>query len=89
MSWYSLSDQSYLVVEDSGEGIAPRHLSRLTERFYRVESGRTREAGGSGLGLSIVNHALLCHQAELKISSEIGRGSIFTCIFPKQRMALL
>jgi len=89
ISWYTLSEHAYLVVDDSGEGIAPRHLSRLTERFYRVESGRSREAGGSGLGLAIVNHALLSHQAELKINSEVGHGSTFTCIFPKQRIKLL
>ena len=88
VSWYARSDQAYLVVQDSGEGIAPRHLSRLTERFYRIESGRSRDKGGTGLGLAIVNHALLRHQAELKISSEIGRGSTFTCIFPKERFEL-
>jgi len=89
VSWNVSSEQAHLVVEDSGEGIAPRHLSRLTERFYRVESGRSRESGGSGLGLSIVYHAILSHQGELKISSEIGRGSNFTCIFPKKRIEYL
>ena len=88
VSWYAESEQSYLVVQDSGEGIAARHLSRLTERFYRVETDRSREKGGTGLGLSIVNHALLRHQGKLKISSEIGRGSIFTCIFPKDRTVI-
>jgi two-component system phosphate regulon sensor histidine kinase PhoR len=89
LSWYAQSDQAYLIVQDTGEGIAPRHLSRLTERFYRVESGRSREKGGTGLGLSIVNHALQRHQGQLKISSEIGRGSSFTCIFPKERIEFI
>lgn len=85
ISWYIQSDQACLIVKDSGEGIAARHLSRLTERFYRIESGRSRDKGGTGLGLAIVNHALLRHQAELKINSEIGHGSTFICIFPKER----
>lgn len=88
VSWYAESEQAYLIVQDSGEGIAARHLSRLTERFYRVETDRSREKGGTGLGLSIVNHALLRHQGQLNISSEIGRGSIFTCIFPKDRTVI-
>ncbi len=86
ISWYSRADKAYLIVKDSGEGIAARHLSRLTERFYRVESSRSRDKGGTGLGLAIVNHALIKHQGELKISSEIGHGSCFRCIFPKQRI---
>ncbi|MDX2503475.1 MAG: phosphate regulon sensor histidine kinase PhoR [Gammaproteobacteria bacterium] len=89
VSWYARSGRAYLAVQDSGEGIAARHLSRLTERFYRVESGRSRDQGGTGLGLSIVNHALLKHQGQLKISSEIGRGSTFTCIFPEDRVEYL
>jgi len=87
ITWYSRSDKPCLIVNDSGEGIATRHLTRLTERFYRVESGRSREQGGTGLGLAIVNHALIRHQAELKISSEIGHGSTFSCIFPEKRIS--
>lgn len=85
LSWFVKSNQAYLVISDSGEGIAARHLSRLTERFYRVESDRSREKGGTGLGLAIVNHALQRHQGKLEISSEIGRGTTFKCIFPEKR----
>jgi len=85
--WYSRPDKAYLIVKDSGEGIAARHLARLTERFYRVESGRSRDKGGTGLGLAIVNHALIRHQGELQISSETGHGSSFRCIFPKERIS--
>ena len=86
LSWLLKGNQAYLIIADSGEGIPARHLSRLTERFYRVESDRCRESGGTGLGLAIVNHALQQHQGELKISSEIGRGTCFSCVFPQQRI---
>ena len=72
-------------VEDSGPGIAPEHLPRLTERFYRVDRGRSRETGGTGLGLAIVKHALARHQAVLDIESTVGKGSRFTVRFPSQR----
>ncbi|MGY0611954.1 MULTISPECIES: phosphate regulon sensor histidine kinase PhoR [unclassified Luteimonas] len=75
-----------LVVEDSGYGIPEAHLSRLTERFYRVSSSRTRETGGTGLGLAIVKHVLQLHQARLDISSEVGRGSTFSCHFGAERI---
>ena len=67
-----------LIVRDTGIGIAPEHLPRLTERFYRVDRARAREKGGSGLGLSIVKHALQRHGGRLEIESEEGRGSTFT-----------
>lgn len=70
-------------VEDTGEGIAPEHLSRLSERFYRVDAGRSREKGGTGLGLAIVKHILTRHDARLVVSSEIGTGSTFGCEFPE------
>ena len=70
------------VVADEGEGIGPEHLPRLTERFYRVDQGRSRSEGGTGLGLAIVKHALAHHDGELEIESEPGRGSRFTCRFP-------
>lgn len=73
-------------VRDSGIGIAPQHLPRLTERFYRVDRGRSREAGGTGLGLAIVKHVLERHQAALQIESEPGRGSRFSAVFPPHRV---
>ena len=71
-----------LVVEDEGEGIAPEHLSRLTERFYRVDASRSRSIGGTGLGLSIVKHIVERHRGQLLIESEIGRGSRITALLP-------
>lgn len=78
--------QGRFEVHDTGPGIAPDHLPRLTERFYRVDSGRARSAGGAGLGLSIVKHALQHHGATLEVRSEPGRGSVFTCVFPARRV---
>jgi two-component system phosphate regulon sensor histidine kinase PhoR len=76
-----------LDVEDTGPGIAAEHLPRLTERFYRVEVGdEVRNKGGTGLGLAIVKHVVSRHDGELKISSELGRGSCFTCCFPEKRL---
>jgi two-component system phosphate regulon sensor histidine kinase PhoR len=66
-------------------GIAPHHIPRLTERFYRVDTGRSRSSGGTGLGLAIVKHVLLRHDSRLEIESEPGRGSIFSCHFPAER----
>lgn len=73
-------------VRDSGIGIAREHLPRLTERFYRVDRGRSREAGGTGLGLAIVKHVLERHQAVLQVESEPGRGSTFSAVFPAHRV---
>ena len=73
-------------VEDTGVGIEPQHIARLTERFYRVDRGRSRETGGTGLGLAIVKHALMRHQATLDIQSEPGKGSRFTACFPALRV---
>jgi two-component system phosphate regulon sensor histidine kinase PhoR len=75
-----------LVVRDTGIGIAPEHLPRLTERFYRVDRARARAKGGSGLGLSIVKHGLQRHGGRLEIASEEGRGSTFTARFPVRRV---
>ena len=72
-------------VSDTGIGIAEEHIPRLTERFYRVDRGRSRETGGTGLGLAIVRHVLLRHQATLEIKSELGAGSMFRIIFPAWR----
>lgn len=73
-------------VEDTGVGIPPEHIPRITERFYRVSTSRSRESGGTGLGLSIVKHVLNLHQAQLSIHSEPGRGSTFACIFSSERL---
>jgi len=73
-------------VEDTGFGIPAEHIPRLTERFYRVSTSRSREKGGTGLGLSIVKHVLGLHQAKLKITSEVGVGSMFACQFPAERL---
>ena len=69
-------------VEDQGEGIAPEHIPRLTERFYRVDTGRSRKVGGTGLGLAIVKHILKRHQGALNIESVVGKGSTFTVYLP-------
>ena len=74
-------------VTDNGPGIASEHLSRLTERFYRVDRSRSRDTGGTGLGLAIVKHIANRHQAQLIIESTPGKGSTFTLRFPKERIA--
>ncbi|MAT52830.1 MAG: hypothetical protein CMK32_16760 [Porticoccaceae bacterium] len=71
-------------VADNGVGIDPRHLHRLTERFYRADDSRATSSGGTGLGLAIVKHVLSRHHATLKIRSTLGKGSIFTCFFPAE-----
>jgi two-component system, OmpR family, phosphate regulon sensor histidine kinase PhoR len=76
----------YLSVQDSGMGIAAEHIPRLTERFYRVDRGRSRGAGGTGLGLAIVKRVANRHQMELEISSVIGLGSTFTLKIPASRL---
>lgn len=73
-------------VTDTGEGIEAQHIPRLTERFYRVDRGRSRASGGTGLGLAIVKHVLHRHQAHLKIESSVGKGSTFTAQFPAERV---
>jgi len=82
LTWKEDAGGARLVVSDTGEGIAPAHIPRLTERFYRVDTGRSRDRGGTGLGLAIVKHVFKRHQAELEITSQLGRGSQFTCRFP-------
>jgi len=74
--------QVFISVADEGEGIPREHLPRLTERFYRVDAARSRELGGTGLGLAIVKHIVSRHRGDLKIESEVGKGSIFTVILP-------
>ena len=79
--WRDEGMQSVLEVADSGEGIAPEHIPRLTERFYRVDAGRSRDSGGTGLGLAIVKHIVQHHDAKLEIKSRLGEGSRFICRF--------
>jgi len=74
-------DRLVVSVSDQGVGIDPKHITRLTERFYRVDSARTRDIGGTGLGLAIVKHVLMRHRAELLIESKPGEGSVFSCVF--------
>ena len=83
--WFADREHAYLQVEDSGIGIASEHIPRLTERFYRVDKSRSIDTGGTGLGLAIVKHVLLRHQATLQITSEVDKGSCFTCVFPLVR----
>ncbi len=78
--------QGEFSVTDTGPGIAAEHLSRLTERFYRVDRSRSRDTGGTGLGLAIVKHIASRHQAQLIIESTPGRGSTFKLRFPKERL---
>jgi two-component system phosphate regulon sensor histidine kinase PhoR len=83
--WELTADGPQLSVADDGEGIPPEHLPRLTERFYRVDKGRSRAAGGTGLGLAIVKHVLNRHDAQLLVTSTVGAGTRFTCQFPVSR----
>lgn len=80
--WYQDTQGIHLEIEDSGEGIPPEHIPRLTERFYRVDVGRSRSQGGTGLGLAIVKHVLTRHKGQLHIESTLGQGSLFRCDFP-------
>jgi two-component system phosphate regulon sensor histidine kinase PhoR len=86
--WWTDEQGGHFSVRDTGPGIPPEHLPRLSERFYRVDPGRSRETGGSGLGLAIVKHALQRHGARLEIDSIEGRGSTFTCHFPPERLIM-
>lgn len=86
LRWDELSDGHLrFSVKDSGIGIAPQHIPRLTERFYRVDRSRSRETGGTGLGLAIVKHIAMRHQAQLEVISEEGKGSTFSIVFPLKR----
>jgi two-component system phosphate regulon sensor histidine kinase PhoR len=90
VSWSLLADgRGEFRVKNSGPGIAPEHLPRLTERFYRVDRSRSRETGGTGLGLAIVKHVAQRHGAELLIESQAGQGASFTIVFPAARVRLI
>jgi len=82
ISWSASPDGPVFKVKDSGIGISPEHISRLTERFYRVDKSRSRETQGTGLGLAIVKHVVLRHKAQLSIESSEGAGSTFSIQFP-------
>ena len=87
VGWALLPDgRGEFSVQDSGQGIAPEHIPRLTERFYRVDRSRSRDTGGTGLGLAIVKHVVQRHGAELSIQSTPGQGSRFAICFPSSRL---
>jgi two-component system, OmpR family, phosphate regulon sensor histidine kinase PhoR len=88
LSWQTAVDgDATFTVTDSGIGIEAQHIPRLTERFYRVDRGRSRESGGTGLGLAIVKHVLERHGARLTMESKLGSGSRFCAVFPARRVA--
>jgi len=86
LTWSHKPEGWVFAVKDSGPGIAAEHLPRLTERFYRVDRSRSRETGGTGLGLAIAKHVMQRHGGELRIESELGRGSTFQLSFPHARV---
>lgn len=86
LRWWTDAAGAHFSVADTGPGIPAEAIPRLTERFYRVDAGRSRATGGSGLGLAIVKHVLQRHGATLAIASTEGRGSTFTCHFPPRRI---
>ena len=86
LRWYADNDGAHFSVSDNGPGIAAEHISRITERFYRVDKGRSRDKGGTGLGLAIVKHVLARHGAHLHIESQVGKGSTFRCDFPDRNI---
>lgn len=87
LSYYLNDEGGNVVVQDNGIGIAKEDIPRVTERFYRVDKSRSRETGGTGLGLAIVKHVLFRHQAQLKIESELGKGSTFKIVLPMPRIS--
>ena len=83
IKWHHRGTDAVFSVTDNGVGIAPNHIANLTKRFYRVDQSRSREKGGTGLGLAIVKNVLDRHGAKLNVSSNLGSGSCFECIFPR------
>ncbi|ELM3616621.1 phosphate regulon sensor histidine kinase PhoR [Aeromonas sobria] len=88
VEWRKQGAMALFAVSDEGEGIAPEHLARLTERFYRVDKARSRHTGGSGLGLAIVKHALSHHDCQLDIESRVGLGSRFSFLIPGRMVVI-
>ena len=86
LAWREDSSGGRFEVSDTGLGVAPDHIPRLTERFYRVDKSRSRETGGTGLGLAIVKHVLLRHGGYLDVQSEVGHGSTFSAVLPIERL---
>jgi two-component system, OmpR family, phosphate regulon sensor histidine kinase PhoR len=86
LTWRLVDDGAEVGVHDTGIGVAPEHIPRLTERFYRVDKSRSRETGGTGLGLAIVKHVMLRHQGRLDIVSVPGAGSTFSLWLPRARV---
>ncbi|WP_374538374.1 phosphate regulon sensor histidine kinase PhoR [Chitinimonas taiwanensis] len=86
LRWQQENGAPIFSVQDTGLGIEAQHIPRLTERFYRVDRGRSRATGGTGLGLAIVKHIAQRHQAKLDIRSELGQGSCFAIHFPPNRV---
>lgn len=86
ISWTKTAGGCCFAVSDDGLGIAPSHMARLTERFYRVDSSRSRATGGTGLGLAIVKHVLYQHDSHLQIESTEGVGSTFSALFPRSQV---
>jgi two-component system phosphate regulon sensor histidine kinase PhoR len=86
LTWKVGTDGAIVSVQDTGIGVAPEHVPRLTERFYRVDKSRSRETGGTGLGLAIVKHVLLRHDGRLDIDSQLGLGSTFSAWLPRGRL---
>lgn len=86
VSWRKRVDDYEFSVVDTGDGIAPEHIPRLTERFYRVDRSRSRDTGGTGLGLAIVKHVIQRHDGQLHIESKLNSGSIFSLVFPNPRL---
>ena len=84
--WYRTKESVILDITDQGEGISKADIPRVTERFYRVETKRSKKVNGTGLGLAIVKHVLMRHDADLSITSELGKGSCFSCLFPVNRI---
>ncbi|MBN4079236.1 phosphate regulon sensor histidine kinase PhoR [Beggiatoa alba] len=84
LRWFRDGEDVCFEVKDDGIGIAAQHVYRLTERFYRVDTGRSRESGGTGLGLAIVKHVLDRHSARLEIESQPGQSSVFRCVFSQK-----
>jgi two-component system phosphate regulon sensor histidine kinase PhoR len=86
LAWREDATGGRFEVTDTGLGVAPDHIPRLTERFYRVDKSRSRETGGTGLGLAIVKHVLLRHGGYLDVRSEVGHGSTFSAVLPSERL---